>query len=193
MHLAFGARRCPEFDAAFERVKAAGIPPTVTPFHAVGNMQGPGAEDARRGAGKAGTSSTPISTSSRSATTAHLVTVYGEPSRCDLTSSALAAANLAVGVEHELQPGGLEGVEHVEHVDLELTLIFELGSDPRPGSTPRFNTLAMSCAVSGLVALGHMRMIAVVSDVGVTNRRARGRCRGPRARGGHPERSQPRR
>jgi catechol 2,3-dioxygenase-like lactoylglutathione lyase family enzyme len=51
MHLAFSLSR-PEFEAAFERVKAAGIPYGDS-FHAVGNMQGPGEEDGSRGAGKA--------------------------------------------------------------------------------------------------------------------------------------------
>ena len=51
MHLAFALARS-EFDAAFERVKAAGIPYGDS-FHAVGNMQGPGEEDGSRGAGKA--------------------------------------------------------------------------------------------------------------------------------------------
>jgi catechol 2,3-dioxygenase-like lactoylglutathione lyase family enzyme len=51
MHLAF-ALPLAEFDAAFERVKAAGIPYGDS-FHAVGNMQGPGEEDGSRGTGKA--------------------------------------------------------------------------------------------------------------------------------------------
>ena len=51
VHLAFALPRA-EFDAAFERVKAAGIPYGDS-FHAVGNMQGPGEEDGSRGAGKA--------------------------------------------------------------------------------------------------------------------------------------------
>ncbi len=51
VHLAFSLPR-PEFDAAFARVKAAGIPYGDS-FHAVGNMQGPGDEDGARGPGKA--------------------------------------------------------------------------------------------------------------------------------------------
>jgi catechol 2,3-dioxygenase-like lactoylglutathione lyase family enzyme len=51
MHLAFALPRA-EFDAAFERVKTAGIPYGDS-FHAVGNMQGPGEEDGSRGAGRA--------------------------------------------------------------------------------------------------------------------------------------------
>ena len=51
VHLAFALSR-PEFDAAFGRVKAAGIPYGDS-FHAVGNMQGPGDEDGARGPGKA--------------------------------------------------------------------------------------------------------------------------------------------
>ena len=51
VHLAF-ALPYAEFDAAFDRVKAAGIPYGDS-FHAVGNMQGPGEEDGSRGAGKA--------------------------------------------------------------------------------------------------------------------------------------------
>lgn len=51
VHLAFALPR-PEFDAAFARVKAAGIPYGDS-FHAVGNMQGPGDEDGARGPGKA--------------------------------------------------------------------------------------------------------------------------------------------
>ena len=43
VHLAFALPRA-EFDAAFDRVKAAGIPYGDS-FHAVGNMQGPGDED----------------------------------------------------------------------------------------------------------------------------------------------------
>jgi catechol 2,3-dioxygenase-like lactoylglutathione lyase family enzyme len=39
-------------DAAFDRVKAAGIPYGDS-FHAVGNMQGPGDEEGSRGAGRA--------------------------------------------------------------------------------------------------------------------------------------------
>ena len=51
VHLAFALPRA-EFDAAFDRVKAAGIPYGDS-FHAVGNMQGPGEEDGSRGPGKA--------------------------------------------------------------------------------------------------------------------------------------------
>src|SRR6476646_1353520 len=51
VHLAFALPRA-EFDAAFDRVKAAGIPYGDS-FHAVGNMQGPGIEDGSRGPGKA--------------------------------------------------------------------------------------------------------------------------------------------
>lgn len=51
MHLAFSLPR-DEFDAAFDRVKAAGIAYGDS-FHAVGNMQGPGDEPGSRGAGKA--------------------------------------------------------------------------------------------------------------------------------------------
>ena len=51
VHLAFALPRA-EFDAVFDRVKAAGIPDGES-FHAVGNMQGPGDEDGSRGAGKA--------------------------------------------------------------------------------------------------------------------------------------------
>jgi catechol 2,3-dioxygenase-like lactoylglutathione lyase family enzyme len=47
MHLAFALSR-PEFDAAFDRVQAAGIPYGDS-FHAVGNMQGPGLEVGSRG------------------------------------------------------------------------------------------------------------------------------------------------
>ena len=50
MHLAFALPRA-EFDAAFDRVRAAGIPYGDS-FHAVGNMQGPGDEDGSRGPGK---------------------------------------------------------------------------------------------------------------------------------------------
>ncbi len=50
-HLAFAMPRA-EFDAAFARVRAAGIAYGDS-FHAVGNMQGPGDEDGARGAGKA--------------------------------------------------------------------------------------------------------------------------------------------
>src|SRR4051794_34093993 len=49
IHLAFALPRA-EFDAAFERVKAAGIPYGDS-FHAVGNMQGPGDEEGARGSG----------------------------------------------------------------------------------------------------------------------------------------------
>jgi catechol 2,3-dioxygenase-like lactoylglutathione lyase family enzyme len=51
VHLAFALPRA-EFDAAFDRVKAAGIPYGDS-FHEVGNMQGPGDEDGSRGPGKA--------------------------------------------------------------------------------------------------------------------------------------------
>jgi catechol 2,3-dioxygenase-like lactoylglutathione lyase family enzyme len=51
VHLAFALPRA-EFDAVFDRVKAAGIPYGDS-FHAVGNMHGPGEEDGSRGAGKA--------------------------------------------------------------------------------------------------------------------------------------------
>jgi catechol 2,3-dioxygenase-like lactoylglutathione lyase family enzyme len=51
MHLAFALPRA-EFDAAFSRIKAAGIP-FGDSFHTVGNMQGPGDEDGARGSGKA--------------------------------------------------------------------------------------------------------------------------------------------
>ncbi len=51
VHLAFALPR-PEFDTAFERVKAAGIPYGDS-FHAVGNMQGPGDEPGAHGPGKA--------------------------------------------------------------------------------------------------------------------------------------------
>ena len=51
VHLAFALPRA-EFDAAFDRVKAAGIPYGDS-FHAVGNMQGPGIEDGSRGPGQA--------------------------------------------------------------------------------------------------------------------------------------------
>jgi catechol 2,3-dioxygenase-like lactoylglutathione lyase family enzyme len=50
MHLAFSLPRA-EFDAAFDRVKAAGIPYGDS-FHAVGNMQGPGIEVGSRGEGE---------------------------------------------------------------------------------------------------------------------------------------------
>ena len=48
-HLAFAMPKA-EFEAAFDRVKAAGIP-FGDSFHDVGNMQGPGNEDGARGAG----------------------------------------------------------------------------------------------------------------------------------------------
>ena len=51
VHLAF-ALPLDEFDAAFDRVKAAGIPYGDS-FHVVGNMQGPGDEAGARGMGKA--------------------------------------------------------------------------------------------------------------------------------------------
>jgi catechol 2,3-dioxygenase-like lactoylglutathione lyase family enzyme len=50
-HLAFSMSR-PEFEAAFQRVRDAGIPYGDS-FHAVGNMRGPGDEDGAQGAGKA--------------------------------------------------------------------------------------------------------------------------------------------
>ena len=50
-HLAFAMARA-EFDAAFGRVREAGIEYGDS-FHAVGNMQGPGDEDGARGPGKA--------------------------------------------------------------------------------------------------------------------------------------------
>jgi catechol 2,3-dioxygenase-like lactoylglutathione lyase family enzyme len=50
-HLAFAMPRA-EFDAAFARVREAGIAYGDS-FHTVGNMQGPGDEDGARGAGKA--------------------------------------------------------------------------------------------------------------------------------------------
>jgi catechol 2,3-dioxygenase-like lactoylglutathione lyase family enzyme len=46
-HLAF-ALSADEFDAAFTRIKAAGVPYGDS-FHAVGNMQGPGNEFGARG------------------------------------------------------------------------------------------------------------------------------------------------
>jgi catechol 2,3-dioxygenase-like lactoylglutathione lyase family enzyme len=49
-HLAFALPRA-EFDAAFDRVKAAAIPYGDS-FHAVGNMQGPGMEPGSRGDGE---------------------------------------------------------------------------------------------------------------------------------------------
>ena len=51
MHLAFALPRA-EFDAAFSRIKDAGMPYGDS-FHAVGNMQGPGEEDGSRGMGRA--------------------------------------------------------------------------------------------------------------------------------------------
>jgi catechol 2,3-dioxygenase-like lactoylglutathione lyase family enzyme len=51
VHLAFALPRA-EFDDAFARVKAAGIPYGDS-FHAVGNMQGPGREAGSRGDGEA--------------------------------------------------------------------------------------------------------------------------------------------
>jgi len=51
VHLAFAFPRA-EFAAAFDRVKAAGIPYGDS-FHAVGNMQGPRDEDGARGPGQA--------------------------------------------------------------------------------------------------------------------------------------------
>ena len=50
-HLAFALEPA-EFDATFERIRAAGIPYGDS-FHAVGNMQGPGRESGARGAGDA--------------------------------------------------------------------------------------------------------------------------------------------
>jgi catechol 2,3-dioxygenase-like lactoylglutathione lyase family enzyme len=50
-HLAFALPGA-EFDAAFERVKSAGIE-YGDGFHSVGNMQGPGEESGARGPGKA--------------------------------------------------------------------------------------------------------------------------------------------
>ena len=51
VHLAFALPRA-EFDAAFARVRAAGIP-FGDSFHDVGNGRGPGDEDGARGPGKA--------------------------------------------------------------------------------------------------------------------------------------------
>jgi catechol 2,3-dioxygenase-like lactoylglutathione lyase family enzyme len=51
MHLAFALPRA-EFDAAFDRVKTAGIPYGDS-FHVVGNMRGPGEEAGARGMGAA--------------------------------------------------------------------------------------------------------------------------------------------
>ena len=50
-HLAFSMTRA-EFDAAFERIRAAGIEYGDS-FHAVGNMRGPGEEGGAEGMGKA--------------------------------------------------------------------------------------------------------------------------------------------
>jgi len=50
-HLAFAMTRA-EFDAAFARVREAGIAYGDS-FHTVGNGEGPGDEDGSRGAGKA--------------------------------------------------------------------------------------------------------------------------------------------
>lgn len=50
-HLAFAMSRA-EFDAAFARVRAAGVP-FGDSFHDVGNMRGPGDEPGSRGPGKA--------------------------------------------------------------------------------------------------------------------------------------------
>jgi len=46
-HLAFAMPRA-EFDAAFSRIRAAGVPYGDS-FHDVGNMSGPGREDGARG------------------------------------------------------------------------------------------------------------------------------------------------
>ena len=51
VHLAFALPRA-EFDAAFDRIKAAGIR-YGDAFNTVGNMQGPRDEDGARGPGKA--------------------------------------------------------------------------------------------------------------------------------------------
>jgi len=51
VHLAFALPRA-EFDAAFDRIKAAGIS-YGDAFNTVGNMQGPRDEDGARGPGKA--------------------------------------------------------------------------------------------------------------------------------------------
>jgi catechol 2,3-dioxygenase-like lactoylglutathione lyase family enzyme len=51
VHLAFALPRA-EFDAAFARLRAAGIP-FGDSFHDVGNGRGPGDEDGARGPGKA--------------------------------------------------------------------------------------------------------------------------------------------
>ena len=50
-HLAFAMTRS-EFDAAFDRVRAAGVPYGDS-FQTVGNMRGPGDEAGARGPGKA--------------------------------------------------------------------------------------------------------------------------------------------
>ncbi len=50
-HLAF-AMSASEFEAAFGRIRAAGLPYGDS-FHDVGNMRGPGEEDGARGPGKA--------------------------------------------------------------------------------------------------------------------------------------------
>src|SRR4029077_15483704 len=50
-HLAFAMTR-PEFDAAFARIRAAGVPYGDS-FHDAASMQGPGDEDGARGPGKA--------------------------------------------------------------------------------------------------------------------------------------------
>ena len=50
-HLAFAMSK-PEFEAAFDRIKRAGVP-YGDQFVSVGNMQGPGDEPASRGPGKA--------------------------------------------------------------------------------------------------------------------------------------------
>jgi catechol 2,3-dioxygenase-like lactoylglutathione lyase family enzyme len=51
MHLAFAMTK-PEFDAAFQRVKAAGLD-YGDDFHHVGNQRGPGVADGARGQGAA--------------------------------------------------------------------------------------------------------------------------------------------
>jgi catechol 2,3-dioxygenase-like lactoylglutathione lyase family enzyme len=50
-HLAFSMSRS-EFDAAFERIKRAGLEYGDS-FHSVGNMRGPGEEEGARGPGRA--------------------------------------------------------------------------------------------------------------------------------------------
>jgi catechol 2,3-dioxygenase-like lactoylglutathione lyase family enzyme len=50
-HLAF-ALEPGEFDAAFERIRKAGVPYGDS-FHSVGNMKGPGEEPGARGVGRA--------------------------------------------------------------------------------------------------------------------------------------------